>query len=125
MKNNHLYFQSAEGIPGIRVIVPKIGDYVNKTDILGAKYKSYSFMFVGFETLDTGTSKTNELNMQLFDDFNDWLEEQKDKENFPNFGDNCSEYDIILLQNMADLSYVDDDGVAKYMLGARIDYKEE
>ena len=64
-------------------------------------------------------------NMYMVDQFNDWLAEQKELKNFPNFGDKCSEYDIIILQNMANLAYISDDGLAKYMLGARIDYKEE
>ena len=29
------------------------------------------------------------------------------------------------LQNMANLAFISDDGLAKYMLGVRIDYKEE
>jgi hypothetical protein len=64
-------------------------------------------------------------NLAVFDSFNDWLEEQKELRNFPNFGDNCSEYDIIILQNMANISAISSDNLAKYMLGVRIDYKEE
>ena len=51
--------------------------------------------------------------------------EQKKLENFPNFGDKCHEYDIIILQNMANVAAIADDNLAKYMLGARIDYIEE
>lgn len=121
----YLYYERADAYPGIRMIVPNYGDYVKFTDCLGIKYRSYSFVFVGYEMTDTGTSDVNADNMQLFDDFNDWLEEQREKENFPDFGENCSEYEIEPLQNMANLATITEEGLAKYMLGVRIDYKEE
>ena len=84
-------------------------------------------MFIGYEQLDTtaSSSEVNTDNMEIFDKFIDWLEEQKANKNFPDFGTNCSDYDIIILQNMANLATVTDDNLAKYMLGARIDYVEE
>lgn len=123
--NNYLYFETAESMPGIRVLVPHYGDYVNRTDILGFKYKSYSFVFIIYEQVDRGTSDVNVDNMALADRFNDWLELQKELKNFPDFGQKCSEYDIIMLQNMAELGEITEDGLASYMLGARVDYKEE
>lgn len=125
LTDNALYFESADAYPNTRVLVPNYGDYTRKTDICGFKYKSYSFVFIGYEQIDTGTSDINANNMQIFDDFNDWLETQKETQNFPNFGSNCSEYEIVPLQNMANISDITEDGLAKYMLGARIDYKEE
>lgn len=125
LDDNYLYFESADAYPNVRTIVPKYGDYLNKTDILGAKYKSYSFVFIGYEMIDTGTSDLNITNMEVMDEFTRWLEIQKEELNFPDFGDNCSEYEIIPLQNMANLAFISDDGLAKYMLGVRIDYKEE
>ena len=125
LDDNYLYFESADAYPNVRTIVPKYGDYLNKTDILGAKYKSYSFVFIGYEMIDTGTSDVNITNMEVMDEFTRWLEIQKEELNFPDFGDNCSEYEIIPLQNMANLAFISDDGLAKYMLGVRIDYKEE
>lgn len=125
LSGNYLYFESADAYPGVRALVPNYGDYTVKTDICGSKYKSYSFVFIGYEQIDTGTSDVNVSNMEVMDNFISWLEEQKRLENFPNFGDNCSEYDIIPLQNMANLAAITEDGLAKYMLGARIDYKED
>lgn len=125
LEDNNLYFESTEEYPGVRTLVPNYGDYVNKTDILGNKYKSYSFVFIGYETIDTGTSDVNLTNMEIFDAFNEWLEEQKELKNFPNFGEKCHDYDIIILQNMANLATIASDNLAKYMLGARIDYIEE
>ena len=79
LEDNYLYFESADAYPGVRELVPNYGDYVNKTDILGNKYKSYSFVFIGYESIDTGTSDVNLRNMELFDNFNEWLEKQKRK----------------------------------------------
>lgn len=127
LTDNYLYFEAADAYPNVRTLVPNYGDYVNRTDILGNKYKSYSFVFVGYERIDMGASDSdiNTENMEIFDNFIEWLEEQKEQKNFPDFGTNCSEYDIIILQNMANLAMVTDDNLAKYMLGVRIDYKEE
>jgi hypothetical protein len=125
LDDNYLYFESADAYPNVRVLVPDYGDYVNRTDILGNKYKSYSFVFIGYEQIDPGTSDNNIDNLSAFDSFNDWLEEQKENKNFPDFGEKCSEYDIIILQNMANIGTISEGGLAKYMLGVRIDYKEE
>lgn len=125
LTDNYLYFESADAYPNVRTIVPNYGDYIRSTDICGFKYKSYTFMFIGYEQIDTGTSDINVDNMEKMDLFNDWLESQQESKTFPDFGTNCSEYEIIPLQNMANLAMITEDGLAKYMLGARIDYKEE
>ena len=124
LDDNYLYFETADAYPNVRTLVPNFGDYVNKTDITGAKYKSYSFVFIGYETLDYGTSDVNIRNLEVFDAFQEWLEEQKKNRNFPDFGDKCSDYDIIILQNMANIATISADNLAKYMFGARIDYVE-
>lgn len=121
----YLYFESMDEYPGARAIIPNYGDYTRKKDILGNQYKSYSFVFVGYEKIDPGTSTVNIRNMEIFDAFTEWVEEQKNLENFPDFGDKCSDYDIMILQNMANLAEISNDNLAKYMLGVRIDYTEE
>lgn len=123
--DNHLFFETADAYPGIREVVPTIGEYLDSTDICGNKYKGYAFVFIGYETLDSGTSDVNTANMGIFDKFIEWLEEQQKNKNFPDFGDNCGDYDVSPVQNMADMSFVDEDMTAKYMLAAEIKYKEE
>lgn len=126
LKDNYLYFESASAYPNVRALVPNYGEYLRKTDVCGFKYKSYTFAFVGYEQLDIGgTSDVNIHNMEIMDAFNEWLIQQQAEQNFPDFGELCSEYEIVPLQNMANLATVSDDGLAKYMLAARIDYKEE
>ena len=125
LEDNYLYFESTSAYPGVRTLVPNFGDYVRSTDILGNKYKSYTFVFIGYEQIDIGTSDVNVNNMEIMDEFNNWLETQSRLENYPDFGIKCSEYEIIPLQNMANVATIEEDGLAKYMLAARIDYKEE
>ena len=59
LDDNYLYFESTESYPNVRMLVPNYGDYTRYTDILGNKYKSYSFVFVGYERIDYGTSDIN------------------------------------------------------------------
>lgn len=125
LDNQYLYFESANEYPNVRTLVPQYGDYINKTDILGYKYKSYSFVFIGYEKLDRGTSDVNSKNMLIFDSFIEWLEGKQEAHEFPDFGPKCSDYEIKIIQNMANIAFVSDDNLAKYMLGVKINYKEE
>lgn len=125
LNGEYLYFESSEAYPNVKTLVPNYGDYINYIDICGSKYKSYTFVFIGYEQIDTGTNDVNFNNMEIFDNFILWLEEQQDNRNFPEFGDNCTDYEIIPLQNMANLAQITEDNLAKYMLGVRINYKED
>ena len=88
--NEYLRFENVEMFPNARALVPNYGDFQIKQDICGNKYKEYTFAFVGVQSFDTGTSSINEDNMKMFDDFNDWIEEQETQKNYPNFGANVS-----------------------------------
>lgn len=126
LDGNYLYFESASAYPDVRAIVPNYGDYTMKTDIVGNKYKTYTFLFIAYEQLDIGgTSDVNTDNMALVEEFNYWLEEQEANHNYPDFGPKCKEYSIEILQNMPNLATVEEDGLAKYVLGATINYLEE
>lgn len=125
LTDRFLHFESAEGLPESRIISPEQGNYTLYTDILGFKYKSYTFIFIGYEYIDEGTSEINTDNMYVFDEFTEWVEKQEEDKNYPDFGENCSEYTVYPLQNMAKLASVTKDGLGKYMLACRIEYKEE
>ena len=121
----NLGFETVQMYPGYRSVVPAYGDYTIKADVLGNKYKQYIFAFVGVESYDEGISDINVHSMTLFDDFIDWLEQQNKTKNFPDFGENCGEYEIVPLQNMANLAmYMPETGTAKYMLQCAINYVE-
>lgn len=125
-----LYFENAEAYSGVRELVPNYGDNVRYTDVCGFKYKTYGFVFIGFEQIDTGMSTKNADTREVFDAFNTWLEEQEQNGNYPDFSDpdhpeiKYQDFEIVPLQNTANLAEISDDGLAKYMLGAQINYVE-
>lgn len=124
LEEKNLSFETIEMNLGARALVPNYGDYVVKTDVLGNKYKEYTFAFVGCELIDYGTSDVNENNMNLFDEFNEWIEEQERNKNYPDFG--ATEYKLEPLQNMANIAQYDESSqLAKYMLLCKISYTEK
>lgn len=55
----------------------------------------------------------------------DWLDQQNDSKDFPDFGEECEIQKMENLQNMPNLSGVNQDGtMARYMIQARVIYKE-
>lgn len=124
LEDNYLYFERADAYPSARMIVPNPGENTLRTDVCGFKYKRYSFVFIGYETIDNGTSDINTNNRQIFDDFVEWIEEQDKEHNYPDFGSNCDRYHIEPVTNMANLAAVSQDGLAKYMLAINVDYRE-
>lgn len=124
LTDRFLYFESSEAYPNIRAVVPTYGDALLRTDIVGNKYKQYTFVFIGYEQLDVGTTYTNADNMLIFDEFAQWVNEQNEARNFPNFGENTTDYDLEVVQNMANLATVTEDGLAKYMLAVNVNYVE-
>lgn len=120
----HLYFQTADVSPSMRVLVPQSGEFINKTDIFGNMYKTYTFLFVGYETIDTTKTNTNTNNLEMFDRFCDWILKQQKTENFPDLGDRCSEYELVPLQNMANVTLPTDGDTAKYVFAVQINYIE-
>ena len=120
-----LSFENIDLYPGARALVPQYGEYVVRTDICGFQYKSYTFGFIAIETLDTQDTTTNNTDtMDKVEQFNVWLKEQDKLRNFPNLGENTSRYKINPLYNMPDPVRTQE-GQAKYVLMARIDYVEK
>jgi hypothetical protein len=127
LDGNKMYFDNIEAYQGARSLVPDYGDFIIRTDITGRKTKWYSFGFIAIEPLDRNDSDINNATTrQLVDDFNDWLVEQQELKNFPDFGENVIKYKIEPLYNTANLAQAfEDNGMAKYVLMARIEYVEQ
>lgn len=127
LSGNEMSFENIEAIPGFRAFVPEYGEYQISQDITGTKTKQYTFGFVAIETLDRYDMETNNsVTRQGVDDFNDWLVLQQKNKNFPNFGSGVTNYKIVPLQNTANMAQVfEDNSLAKYVLMARIEYKEK
>ena len=127
LDGSKMSFDNINAEQGFRSLVPDYGDHIIKKDICGNKTKWYSFGFIGIEPLDTADNDVNNAQTrQKIDDFNDWLELQEKNKNYPDFGENVTRYKILPLQNTANLAQVfTDNGFAKYILMARIEYVEK
>ena len=121
--NKILQFDALESYPGARSLVPDYGDFTLAADILGNEKKAYNFVFVGTEPLSFTTDDQNQTNLNLFDEFTQWVIEQDKNKNYPDFGANITDYKLIPLQNTANRTYFDEtSGLAKYILGFRLEY---
>lgn len=90
----------------------------------GHGIKRYDFAVVSMAPQDPGTSAVNAEQMQLAQDFMDWIDQQKRERNFPEF-EGCKVLSIENLQNMPNLAGVNAAGnVAKYMFQCRVRYYE-
>jgi hypothetical protein len=64
-------------------------------------------------------------NMAIVQEILDWIEEQADKANYPDFGSECNIEDMRTLTSCPDLDGVDKSAsppVARYSIGVQIDY---
>lgn len=120
-----LYFNSIEEFYDATGLMPVYGDNVVTEYTGGNAEKEYMFAIVQMKAFDTGTSNINIQAIQDMESFNDWIEEQNKKHNFPKFPDNCTINQIKPLQNMPNLAGTNEQGLAKYMLQFKIDYYEE
>lgn len=123
LDDNFIKFQSIDNYPDARAVIPTNAETVYE-DITGVKVKEYVFSFIGIVKLDTGTSYKNAKDLDIFDTFNDWIEEQNANANFPQFP-NCTNFELEALQDTATLAYIDDDNNAKYVLSVKIKYEEQ
>lgn len=125
LKDRYLTFQSVDMSPGARSLAPISGDTVIEKDVTGVSTKQYLFSFIGVETLDPGTNKNNADNQDLFEKFNDWIVEQENNKNYPDFGEKATNYKLEPLNNTADLAYIDENNNAKFILTVKLTYEEE
>lgn len=126
LQNQKLCFENFQITPHTRAIVPEYGDFELKKDVLGNSYKVYTFTFVAVEKISNQPLiDANINNMEIMDDFNNWILEQEKNSHYPNFGDNVIEYKWELTQNMGNLAYVDEQSIAKYLLTIKLNYVEK
>lgn len=95
-----------------------------KRQIRGHGIKCYDFAIESMAPQDSGTSHINVDQMQMAQDFMDWIDEQNRIRNFPDFAGR-KVLSIENLQNMPNLAGVNAAGnVAKYMFQCRVRYYE-
>lgn len=115
---------SPESVDSIS-LVTNYSDKIRKKFVTGKVQKEYGFSIIIVKSYSTDQDDLNLEAMNFAQAFMDWLEEQNDNRNFPDFGDNCVVEKMENLQNMPNLSGVNyDEGLARYMMQARIIYTE-
>lgn len=100
------------------------GEEWESQDITGHGIKRYDFAIVSMAPQDPSTNSVNVEQMQDAQNFMEWIKEQDEAGNFPDF-EGCQVLSIENLQNMPNLAGVNAAGnVAKYMFQCRIRYYE-
>lgn len=89
------------------------------------KEVTYDFMFQVMFQLSETTDDVNTDNMFTLRGWQDWIEEQEEAGNYPDFGDGYSCYELQNLSNMPQLAEVYESGMAKFQFPVRLKYLEE
>ena len=119
-----LYFNFGTNKEKTSTFIPIPAEIITKTDIFGNETKSYDFAVTTFGTVDdiTFEGAENITAMNFLQTFTEWIEEQSQNKNFPNFGDKCFIEKITVNQNIpASLRM---QNISKYLTQCRIVYEE-
>ena len=106
-------------------LITNYSDKVRKSYITGDKEKEYGFSIIIVKPYSSDEDDLNIEAMNFAQAFMDWLDEQNDKGEYPDFGEKCTIEKMENLQNMPNLSGVNyEAGLARHMIQARIIYRE-
>lgn len=104
----------------------------NKTFINGDVQKRYTCTLVDFKSIaynaivkQKGYPDENVEDMKAVQDIIDWITEQADNKNYPDFGETCIIDDMRVLTDNPNLNGIDSNtspALAKYSLSIQIDY---
>ena len=120
-----LYVNTVIDTPSLTSLNTVYSDYAIQEYTCGNSEREFIFMIKQIKNYDSsGTSQTNESAFIEVQDFMNWIDEQNEKRNFPNFPENCTIYKIENLQNMPNLSGTSNQGTAEYMFQCRVLYEE-
>lgn len=131
--NHPLFFNFAQAEDGNKQLVTIADDKdLNKTFIDGSELKRYTFTIIDYrsvvyQALVNDVRYPNE-NVDEFIDVQsiiDWITEQNDELNFPDFGTDCEIQEITALTEMPSLNGVDTSkspALAKYSITIRVEY---
>lgn len=133
IKDNELFFNFAEPEDNNKQFITNTTDRVlNKSYIDGSVLRRYTFTIIDYRSiiyqavvnspLYPNENVTDLLNVQ---GIIDWIDEQNDNYNFPNFGDDCKVDSIEALTDTPNLNGVDSEStskLAKYSIAIRVTY---
>lgn len=133
IENSPLYFNFIIAKNNNKQFVTVNNDVVmNQPYIDGSVAKRYTFTLIDFKSVSYNpVPKTLSYTDENVDDMAqvqaliDWVNEQNDKHNYPNFGEKCSIDSMIALSDNPSLNSVDTTltpALAKYSITIQIDY---
>ncbi|RGW23165.1 hypothetical protein DW776_00655 [Ruminococcus sp. AM30-15AC] len=120
-----LNFNFSPESPNSISLLTNYSDKVRKKYITGDALKEYGFSIIIVKEYSSESDDLNLEAMNFAQTFMEWLEEQNEKKEYPDFGENCTIEKMENLQNMPNLSGVNyEAGLARYMIQVRIIYTE-
>lgn len=120
-----LNFNFSPEAPGSISLITNYSDKLRKKYVTGDCEKEYGFSIIIVKPYSPEQDDLNLEAMNFAQAFMDWLDEQNEKERFPDFGESCTVEKMENLQNMPNLSGVNPkEGLARYMIQAKIIYRE-
>lgn len=131
--NSPLYFNFINAKNDNKQIVTMANDKaINQQYIDGSIRKRYTFTIINFKSVtfipipkQEGMSNENVTDMLNVQEIIDWISEQSELRNYPNFGENCIIEDIRTTTDNPNLNGVDNSlvpALAKYSISIQIDY---
>lgn len=133
VQNNPLFFNFIEAKDNNKQLLPLANDkMLDKTFIDGSVMKRFTFTLIDYKSIAyqavvNQSGYMNENVEELFDAqaIIDWVAEQAQSRNYPDFGDQCEIEDMLVLTDNPNLNGVDAStkpSLAKYSFSIRIDY---
>ena len=131
--NSPLYFNFVNAKNDNKQLVTVANDVYSQTPFIdGSVSKTYTFTIIDFKSMSynpivkqSGYIDENVDEMNQVQALINWVTEQNDLKNYPNFGDDCIIDDMVALSDNPSLNSVDTTltpALAKYSITIRIDY---
>ena len=138
LKNNPAFFNFGQAEPDNKQIVTSATDIrINEPFIDGSVRKRYTFTIIDYKSIVYNaivTRTINETSVPVSENLDnafevqqvaDWVTEQADLRNFPDFGSDCVIDDMVVVTDQPNMNGVDravTPALAKYSISIRIDY---
>ena len=133
IKNNPVFFNFGEVEDNSKQIVTTSTDKnIERPYIDGSVLKRYTFTIIDYRSVIyqalvtiEGYDNENVEDMMDVQSIIDWIDEQNDNYNFPDFGNDCVIEEITALTDIPNLNGVDKDSspnLAKYSIAIRVQY---
>jgi len=103
-------------------IVPIGGEEVIEAYIDGSNLKKYDFYVQIMLEISKNDDDKNTENSQKIREFQEWIEERNELNDYPDFGVNCFDYELINLSDISQVAQIYENGFAKYQIPVRIKY---